>query len=180
MLKEMRKVFGIGLLCLSLLTLAPAVKAQEVTPVPKLDLNKFTGTWYEMARYPNKRQKNCTKDAIVLIAKADKTDHIQIVTSCDTKTPYADVRNGTGKAQDKSGDGKLKVSYMWPFTSKYWVLGYGEDYRWALIGSPNHKNLWILSKTPTLNQEVLTEIRAKATAEGFAPGKLVTTQQTVR
>ncbi len=180
MFKGMRKNFGIGFICLALLALPLVVEGQTVTPVPKLDLNKFTGTWYEMARYPNKRQKHCTSDAIILIAKGDKTDHIQIVSSCETKTPYADVKNGTGKAQDKSGDGKLKVSYMWPFTSKYWVLAYGEDYSWTLIGSPNHKNLWILSKTPTMKPEVFTEIQAKATAEGFAPAKLVVTQQTVR
>lgn len=180
MFKVMRKTFGIGMICFCLAALTASAETQAVTPVPKLDLNKFTGTWYEMARYPNKRQKHCTKDAIVLIAKGDKNDHIQIVTSCETKTPYAEVKIGTGKAQDKSGDGKLKVSYMWPFTSKYWVLAYGEDYSWTLIGSPNHKNLWILSKTPTLKPDVLSEIQAKATAEGFTMGELVTTQQTVR
>jgi len=180
MFKEMRKIFGTGFLCLSLLAFAPAVRAQEVTAVPKLDLDKFTGTWYEMARYPNKRQKHCTGDAIVLIAKGDKTNHIQIVNSCETKTPYAEVKIGTGKAQNKTCDGKLKVSYMWPFTSKYWVLAYGEDYSWALIGSPNHKNLWILSKTPTLKPDILSEIQAKAIAQGFTLAKLVTTQQTVR
>ncbi|WP_187290175.1 lipocalin family protein [Terriglobus saanensis] len=167
-------------MCLSLLALPSAIQSQTVTPVPKLDLYKFTGTWYEIARYPNKRQKHCTSDATILIAKGDKTDHIQIVSSCETKTPYADVKNGTGKAQDKSGDGKLKVSYMWPFTSKYWVLGYGENYSWLLIGSPNHKNLWILSKTPSLKPELLSEIQARATAEGFSLAKLVITRQTAR
>jgi apolipoprotein D and lipocalin family protein len=168
---------SLGFLALSLAFCLRAT-GQTVTPVPRLDLNKFTGTWYEVARYPNKRQKHCAGDAMMLIARGDKANQIQFVSSCETKSPYADVKNGKGKSQDKSGDGKLKVSYMWPFSSKYWVIGLGDDYQWSLIGSPNHKNLWVLSRTPVLKPEVFADIQERARAQGFPLANLAMTQQT--
>lgn len=153
--------------------------AQAVTAVPQLDLNQFTGTWYEIARYPNKRQKHCTGDAFELITPAFKPKRLLIVTSCLTANGFTEVRNATAKSQDKSGSGRLKVSYTWPFSTKYWVLALGPDYSWCLVGTPNRKGLWVLSRTAVMKPEVLTEIEGKAAAEGFATDKLVRTPQHV-
>lgn len=170
-------VSGVGLLCL-LLAVSQGLRAQTVSVVPKLDLDRLTGAWYEVARYPNKREKHCVDQPMVLIAGGNKLNQLQLVNTCKTKNGDTDVRNGKGKQQDKSGDGKLKVSYLWPlwlFSTKYWVLALGPDYAWALVGSPNHKSLWVLSRTTSMRPEVLAEIEAKATAEGFDTAKLAVT-----
>ncbi len=75
---------------------------------------------------------------------------------------------------DKAGDGKLTVTHFWPFTQKRWVLALGPAYEWALVGSPNHKSLWILSRTPTLKPEVLADIKSRAAAQGFDPARMIT------
>ncbi len=87
--------------------------------------------------------------------------------------PCSGGARGSGKVADTLGDGKLKVSYLWPFSQKYWVLAVGPEYTWALVGNPNHKELWVLSRTETMNPEMLEEIKSKAAAEGFEGAKLI-------
>ena len=152
------------------------VRAQAVTAVPKLDLNRFSGVWYEVARLPNKRQKRCAGNVQMLFALGDKANHIQLVKSCKTKAGYTDANNVDGKTQDKDGDGKLKLGF-WVFGRKYWVLAIEPDYQWSIVGSPNHKDLWIYSRKPGLTPEIMTEVRSKAASQGFAPDKLVMTMQ---
>ncbi len=165
-----------GLLAVMIL-LACKAESQAVTAVPGLDMNRFVGTWYEIARLPNKGEKHCVSNAIVLYALGEKPNRFSVVNSCKTKDGAVDVRNGNGKAQDKSGDGKMKVTYTWPFSVKEWVLAVGTDNAWVLIGSPNHKLLWVLGKTAKMAPEVLGEIRAKAASEGFDVTKLTMTPQ---
>ncbi|QHN05573.1 lipocalin family protein [Granulicella sp. WH15] len=167
------------MICL-LLAGAQALRGQSVRAVPKVDLPSFTGTWYEVARYADKREKECVGDVFMLIALADKPNRFQLVNSCKTKTGYTDTNNGNGRTQDKSGDGKLKVTYIWPFSKKFWVLAVGPGYEWSLVGNPNHKDLRVLARTTTMKPEVLAEIKAKAAAQGFPVGKLVMTPQTPR
>jgi apolipoprotein D and lipocalin family protein len=165
-----RTAAGLAWLCL-LLGAARISSGQSVTPVPKLDMTRFTGAWYVVARIPNKREKNCVSDTFVEITLADKPNRFQLVNACRVKTGDMEANNGSGK-RDKSGDGRLKVSFLWPFYTKYWVLAVDPDYEWALVGSPNHKNLWIYSRAISLAPEVLAEIEAKAAAQGFATAKI--------
>jgi apolipoprotein D and lipocalin family protein len=149
---------------------------QAVTAVPQVDMGRYVGVWYEVARYPTKKEKTCVSDTTVLYALGDKARQFQMVTSCRIRVDYSDAWNANGKL-DKAGDGRLTVTYIWPFSAKYWVLAVGPGYEWALVGSPNHKTLWVLSRTAALKPEVLDAIRAKAAAEGFDVGKLVMTAQ---
>jgi apolipoprotein D and lipocalin family protein len=158
------------------LPISRPASAQAVTAVPKLDLNRYIGTWYEMARYPIKREKECTGDEMMLYALGDKPNSFLLVTSCAIKADNSDSWNAKGK-QDKAGDGQLNTRSFWPFSTKYWVLATGPAYEWALVGSPNRKSLWILSRTPTLKTGALAEIEAKATAQGFNTANLVQISQ---
>jgi len=72
----------------------------------------------------------------------------------------------------------LKVSFFWPFRSDYWVIGLDADYRWAVVGNPNRKYLWILSRTPQLPAAELERARQAASAQGYDLGQLKTTRQT--
>jgi len=160
---------------------SPMLRAQTPTPVPKLDDDQMRATWYEIARLPNKREKSCIGDAFELIARGDSPNSLTWVASCKTKTAYINVHNTAARPQDKKNpnDGRLKVITIWPFTAKYWVLAVDHQLAWFLIGTPNHKKLWIYAKSPTLAPEVLAQIEAQATAEGYPSAKLVFGPQTV-
>ena len=147
-------------------------RAQTVSAVAKLDENRLYGTWYEVARLPNKRA-----DAFELIAPGNKPNQLQLVDSCRTKKGFTDARNINANPQKKSSDARFKITTLWPFTRSYWVLALGPENEWALIGSPNHRNLWIFAKNPALKPELLADIEAKAAAEGFASAMLVLTPQ---
>ena len=152
---------------------AGGAPAQTVTAVPQLDLDRLAGTWFELALLPNKAEKACLSDALVLYAGADKPHRLQVVNACTMQGGNVNARNADLKPNKKSTDGKLKIIYTWPFSQKYWFLALGANYEWALIGSPNHKTLWILSRTRTLAPDVLADIKTRAAAQGFDPARLV-------
>ena len=173
MFNRLLKVLAVAALLLAFLFAAsPEAVAQSASPVPKLDPNRLIGTYYEIARYPIRREKTCLTNEMVLYALGDKKNSLQIVTTCEVKDGNSNSWNAAGKF-DKSGDGKIKLSWIWPFTQKYWVLELAPDYTWALVGTPNHKSLWILSRAVPLAPEALSEIESKATAQGFNTAKLV-------
>jgi apolipoprotein D and lipocalin family protein len=155
-----------------LLAITPMAPAQTTSAVPKLDAGKFIGTWYALARYPIKREKRCLSDDMVLYALGDKRDTFQVVTSCQIKDGNSDYWNDRGKLS-KTGDGSLRLSRIWPFTARYWVLATGPAYEWALVGTPNHRSLWVLSKSTVVTPEALAAIEATAAAQGFNTAKLV-------
>ena len=166
----------IATLALALLLLGREVRsasAQNVTAVPKLDLARYMGTWYELARLPNKTERKCVANVKVLYALGDKKGTFQMGTSCDLKDGTPDDYDGTGK-MDKQGDGRLKLSRLVVFSTPYWVLATGPAYEWALVGSPKHKTLWILSRTSTLDPALLAQIKNTATTQGFDLSKLIT------
>jgi len=159
-------------LALSALTLTLAARAQTAVPV---DENRLAGTWFEIARLPDKHEKSCTGDAVELIARADKPHQLQWVQSCRTRLDV-DGRSVTAKPQDKKlADGRYKVTTLWPFSKKFYVLALTEDS--LVIGSPNHKSLWIYAKSAKPNPDALTAAKALAAAQGYATEHLVLTHQ---
>ncbi len=168
---------AIAVLLASVTAIPHRAAGQTAQPVSTLDLTRFEGEWYEVAHLPTKSEKHCVRDTIVLYAARYKPRQFQVVTTCKTKQGFSDVKNMNGKRADKSSDGKLKVTTIWPFCVQEWVLALGDNYEWALVGSPNHKLLWVLSRSPSLAPEVLIAIEAKATAQGYEASRLVAVPQ---
>lgn len=171
-LKNLNPAAAASALLALLLAAIPHASAQSATAVPKLDPNRLIGTYYEIARYPIRREKQCFAKEMVLYALGDKANSLQIVTACQLKQDFTTYWNNKGKFSN-SADGKIRLSSFWPFTTKYWVLAIAPDYSWALVGNPNHKSLWILSRTPTLSPDVLTAIQSQASAQGFNVARLI-------
>ena len=172
---------GVRTAAVVLFGLASAAAQAQTAAMTNFEMKQYTGKWFELARLPDKAQKKCESDAIVLYAEGDKKGRFQFVASCRVKDGTTDVHNESGRAEDKLGDGKLQLRLWWPFWTKYWVLAVGppvdSSYGWALVGTPNHKKLWILSRQATLDAATLDQIRAKASAEGFDPAKLIVVPQ---
>jgi apolipoprotein D and lipocalin family protein len=147
----------------------------EPVAVERLDLERYVGSWYEIARYPNRFEKKCARDVMAHYALTGKPGRITVRNECRRADGRMTVANGYGKVD--GGGGRLKVSFFRPFWAKYWVLALDTEYRWSLVGEPKREYLWILSRTPELSAEVLAEIKARATALGFDAGKLTMTAQ---
>jgi apolipoprotein D and lipocalin family protein len=172
----MLKILGVAVLVVG--SGLGSAKAQKVAPVAHLEASQFLGTWFEIARLPNRAEKKCVGGAIQMYAPDYKVGRFQIVDSCKLKDGSHNVRNQSGRRADKSGDGRLKFVTIWPFTAKYWVVGVGPEYGWALLGTPNRKKLWVLSKTAVLPADQLAAAEALAQGQGFNVGKLVVVVQT--
>jgi apolipoprotein D and lipocalin family protein len=152
--------------------------AQQAKPLAQLDDMQFRGAYYQIARLPDKREKSCVANSVEMVARGDKLNQLALVDSCKTKGSYADVRNIQAKRQNKNvADGRFKISILWPFTRKYWVLAVAPDNSWFLSGTPNHKSLWIYAKTPSLDDATLNGIKSLATSNGYNLAKLIAQPQ---
>lgn len=160
----------------SVLMGACAARGQAVVALPKLDLNRFATGWYEIARLPNKPEKKCVSNAFQMYAPGNKPGRFQYLQSCLLKDGETNIRNLTGRL-DEEGDGKLKLGTLPLFRTKLWVMATGPDFEWALVGSPDHKLLWVLSRTATMDSAVLQQVEGVAAAQGFKVGKLETVVQ---
>ena len=99
-----------------------------------------------------------------------------MVNRCRTDSGF-DQANGRAWAVPGGGNAQLKVSFFWPFRSDYWIIGLDENYRWAVVGNPNRKYLWILARTPELPADQLERALQAARAQGYDLEQLKYTPQ---
>lgn len=155
---------------------APAGKQASdstgVTTVVNVDLARYTGRWYEVAKIPNRFQKQCARGTTAEYTLRED-GRITVVNQCIKDDGSLDEAVGIAKVVDISSNAKLKVSFVsfigWrPFWGDYWVIGLDTDYRWAIVGTPNRKFGWVLSRTPTLDQSTMEEIFAVIERNGYS------------
>jgi apolipoprotein D and lipocalin family protein len=147
------------------------INAQALQTVPFVDLNKYAGTWYEIAAYPQRFQKgcHCTSATYTLSNEGD----VIVENRCNRDSILGKTSYIKGKAfvEPGTGNAKLKVQFFWPFKAKYWIIDLAEDYSYAVI-SPNKKYLWILSRTTHMQEDVYNQIIARIQSKGFDITKL--------
>jgi apolipoprotein D and lipocalin family protein len=152
------------LLGLGLAQVKAETKPLEV--VPYVDLSRYVGTWYEIATIPQRFQKDCVAVTATYTLRED--GKITVVNKCRTKTLDGQAKSVTGKAWvvDKKTNAKLKVQFFWPFRGDYWIIELDPDYQYAVVGHPKRNYLWILSRSPqieeTLYQELMQRIANKS------------------
>lgn len=158
---------------LSLMMGAMAVaENQPLETVSNVDLTRYAGTWFEIAAFPQRFEKDCTG------AMAEYTlqpnGKVRVVNSCRLKTLTGKRKIAKGRAHvvDHATNAKLKVTFFWPFYGDYWILDLGDNYEYAMVGSPNRKYLWFLSRTPQLDPSVMDHLRNRARDLGFDIAKL--------
>jgi apolipoprotein D and lipocalin family protein len=136
-----------------------------VQSVPHVDLKRYSGKWYEIAAFPMFFQRQCIGDTTAEYQARPDGD-IAVVNRCRTETGF-DEAVGKAWAVDGAGNGQLKVSFFWPFRSDYWVIGLDDEYQWAVVGNPNRKYLWVLSRSPQLPNDQLGRALEAAMSQGF-------------
>lgn len=175
-MNRIRRLANGALLLSSTLIWSLTATAQSPTPVPKLEVDQLTSPWYEQARLQNKHEKVCLTDNVILYSLGDKKNTFQLVVSCLTKNAIGQSWNGNGKL-DAAGSGRLKLKWIWPFTHPYWIVAAAPDMQWMVVGTPNHKSLWLVTRTQNPPPEAVSEMRARAAAEGYDVSKLIPVTQ---
>ena len=154
-----------------------------VQTVAAVDLDRYVGDWYEIARFPAWFQNKCVSDVVASYAKRPD-GRLDVVNRCRQADGSVDEARGVARVVDTKTFAKLKVRFApkvlsWlPFVwGDYWILGLADDYSWVVVGSPDRKYLWILARTPVLGPESLELAHAAARANGFDLARLVPTKQ---
>lgn len=140
--------------------------------VERVDLNRYLGTWYEIARYPNTFQQGCLGSRAVYSLRDD--GDIRVLNSCRDKES-GEERTAIGRAWavDPPANSRLKVSFFWPFRGDYWIIALGRDYEYVLVGTPNRKYLWLLSRNPQMAPALYDALMQKAEKQGFERAKVI-------
>jgi apolipoprotein D and lipocalin family protein len=146
-----------------------------VQTVPSVDLKKYTGVWYEIARLPNRFQKDCSSNVTATYTLRED-GKIRVLNQCMEATGKRKSAEGTARVVEGSSNAKLKVTFFWPFYGDYWILDLGSNYEYAVVGEPKRKFFWILSRTPQLSDEMYKQILERATNQGYDLTRLIKTR----
>ena len=177
----MQKTFLYILIFLSLLLSSCAtINGTNMKPletVNYVDLGRYTGKWYEIARYEHRFQKGCVGSKATYSLRDD--GKICVVNECYDKSFSGKLRSVKGKAWvvDKETNARLKVSFFWPFAGDYWIIDLGENYEYAVVGHPGRKYLWILSRTPEMDENTYNEILTRLENQDYDTTKLLKSNQ---
>lgn len=169
-----------ALVGLSVLALASPAAAgdKKLEVVESVDLERYAGTWYEIARYPNRFEKNCY--AVTATYELRDDGKVSVTNRCREGAVDGPVRDIEGVAfvKDEETRAKLAVQFFWPFRGAYWIIDLDPDYQWAVVGHPKRRYLWVLSRTPTLDDEIYDGIIERLEAVGYDPERILKTPQT--
>jgi apolipoprotein D and lipocalin family protein len=170
-----------------LLAIVGNVTASEpapVTTVAQVDLNRYCGTWYEIARLPNRFQRECTGNTTAEYSMLPD-GRIRVVNRCGKTDGGIISAEGIARKKDRNGsNSKLEVRFapswlgwlpmVW---GSYWIIDLAPDYSYAAVGDPSRKYLWILSRTKSLDPVLFATIVNRLKIMGFNTDKLIYTHQ---
>ena len=151
------------------------------TTVDSVDLNKYVGLWYEIAKIPNSFQRNCDHNTTATY-KLIEDEKIEVINRCIEKDGSVNEAKGIAKVVDTKTNSKLEVSFVRIFGislfwGDYWIIGLDKDYRYAVVGTPTRKYGWILSRSPKLSDEDMGNIFTLLRRQGYNPKDFEMTEQ---
>lgn len=150
-----------------------AVPPPALVTVAQVDLDRYAGRWYEIAKLPNRFQRKCVADTTAEYRRqADGT--IAVVNRCRTADGRFDEARAVARVADAGRNAKLEVSFFsvlgWrPLWGDYWILMLDSEYGYAVVGEPGRRYGWILARTPTLPTAVRARIDDRLRALGHDP-----------
>ena len=145
--------------------------------VSTVDLLRYEGLWYEIARLPNffERKLKCTSATYTL----RKDGKITVLNKGYFLTDPKKLSSVQGVAwiPDKNSPAKLKVQFFWPFSGDYWIMELDKEYRYVLVGDPKYKYLWILSRTKKMDESIYNMLLRKAVDIGYDVKSIIRVEQ---
>jgi apolipoprotein D and lipocalin family protein len=152
-----------------------------VQTVASVDLHRYAGDWFELARFPNRFQRQCAGDVQASYSRRDD-GRIDVVNRCRAEDGRVTEARGVARVEDPRTFAKLKVRFapavlsFLPFVwGDYWIIGLADDYSWAVVGSPDRQYLWILARTPAIDAARYAAAIEAARANGFDVERLIET-----
>lgn len=172
-------IIAVFLFCL--VVVAEAQNEKSLKIVPTVNLDRYTGLWYEIAKIPNRFQRKCEMGTTAQYSLRDD-GKIDVINRCFDKEGKAIEAKGIARVVDSVSNAKLKVSFVRLlgfslFWGDYWIIGLGEEYDFAIVGTPGRKYGWILSRTPSLDQGKLEQIFNLLREQGYNPDDFEMTSQ---
>jgi len=154
---------------------------KDPVTVDFVNLQKYIGKWYEIAKLPNWFQKSCNKGTVAEYS-INEDGNINVKNSCYESDNSLNTANGLAKVVNAKTNAKLKVSFVnilgiRLFWGDYWILGLGPNYEYSVVGTGNRKYAWILSRTKELDKKLLDEAIGVLKKNGFDVNKLEYTKQ---
>jgi apolipoprotein D and lipocalin family protein len=183
-----RRLFllGLFLVCASSLSRAAPKDGKALQVVPSVDFPRYAGKWYEIARLPNRFQRGCAGEVAATYSLVEGT-RLRVINECRTNDGRVERAEGSARVADRgSPSSKLEVGFApswlsWlPFVwGDYWVIALAEDYSYSVLGTPDRKYLWVLSRAPQMDEVTYKRLVEKAAAQGFDVTKLMKTRQSL-
>lgn len=174
---------GALLMGLSAVTTVHA-KDQPLKTVDKVELDRYLGVWYEVARKPLSFQNKCDRN-VTATYTLNENGNVTVDNKCLMKDGKTTQSLGEAYIQNAPFNTKLKVSFLpgavrWLPIGRgdYWILKIDEDYQTVLVGEPERKYMWVLSRTQQPSAEVLKEYLDYAKSVGYDLGDIINTKQT--
>jgi apolipoprotein D and lipocalin family protein len=163
--------------------IAEARTPQAVRTVPVVDLDRYAGEWFEIARFQNRFQRQCVGDVRATYTRRPD-GRVDVANRCRTADGSTEAR-GIARVVDEQSFARLQVrfapawlSFLPAVWGNYWIIGLAPDYSWAVVGDPGRDYLWVLARTSRLDEVATAAALAAARNNGFDVKRLVQTPQT--
>jgi apolipoprotein D and lipocalin family protein len=155
------------------------MNSTDTTTVKDLDIERYLGTWYEIARFPHSFEKGLAGVTASYSLRDD--GKIRVINQGYRGSVEGRLSRAEGKAKipDPANPARLKVSFFLFFYGDYYVLELDKDYRWAMIGSSSPDYFWILSRTPRMDEEIYRMLLENAKRRGYDLSRLIRVEQPV-
>lgn len=154
----------------------PIGNASVPQPTKTVDLTRYTGLWYELARYENGFERGC--EGVTAEYAAKPNGEVAVLNTCRKGSPSGAAKTieGSARGVPESGNAKFNVSFFGPFyVGNYWIIDRAPDYSWSIVGEPSGRYLWLLSRTKS--KSVLATMTRRAKALGYDTALLRVTAQ---
>jgi apolipoprotein D and lipocalin family protein len=160
--------------------------AQDLTVVDSVDLKRYSGTWYEIARLPNRFQEDCVANVMATYTLLEN-GNVKVVNRCLKTGGQTSEAEGLARKADETGpNSKLKVRFAPAFLSflpmvwgDYWIMDLAPDYSYAVVGEPERRYLWILARSQEMDESLLGQILANVRKQGYDTAALIKTKHKV-
>jgi apolipoprotein D and lipocalin family protein len=178
------KLIGFACLALAVMNCAGMGSKEPLPTAASVDLHRYAGTWYEIARLPMWFQRHCVDSKAIYTTRPDGA--VGVHNECLTDAGGTDQVEGVGRVVDRTTNARLTVVFDNWFArlfgssreGNYWIIDLDPDYRTALVGTPDRRYLWILSRTPLLDEPTYERLVARAQQLGFSVSDLIRTTRT--
>lgn len=160
MKKSLLAIIGIMMFASAPSQTGPAV-------VKSVDLKRYQGLWYEIARLPNFFERKLKCATATYTIRPDGKITVLNAGNYITEPEKKSSVTGSAWVPDPNNPGKLKVQFFWPFSADYWILFLDQDYKYVLVGGPDRKYLWILAREKKMDEKTYQMLLQKAVDNGY-------------